>query len=96
MKEWGDKVYDDILRECENQAEDTWNLLPKNWQEQELALLDAFIKGHTDIFRGRELLLEELKSHFFCSDKTNWGLVLTGESGSGKSAVFSKICEAMK
>jgi tetratricopeptide (TPR) repeat protein len=96
LKEWGDKVYKDVLVECENQAKDTWDILPKNWHEQEFALLEAFIKSHIGTFCGRKLLLQELKNHLLGSNKNNWGLVLTGESGSGKSAVFSMICEGMK
>ena len=110
LKEWGDKVYEDILRECENQAKDTWDILPKNWQEQELTLLDAFIESHTHVttvstpdgevkvetFCGREKLLGELRQFLISSEKANCGIVLTGESGSGKSAVFSKIFDGMK
>jgi len=110
LKKWGDIVYADILDECEKHAKDTWDKVPQNWQEQELALLDAFIEQHTHItiqitdkgkkeiptFCGRKELLKDLKKHLLADENTNWGLVLTGESGSGKSAVFSMVTKMME
>jgi len=110
LESWGDVVYADILAECENHAKETWDKVPQNWQEQELALLNAFIEQHTHItttitdgkpeqvnsFCGREELLKELTMHLLSDDYDNWGKVLTGESGSGKSAVFSMVCKLME
>ena len=109
LDEWGDLVYNDILSECESHAIDTWDQVPQNKHEQELALLEAFIEEHTHIttvitekgeeqvrtFCGRKKLIDELKVHLLSTEKENWGLVLTGESGSGKSAVFSMIYKIM-
>ena len=105
LETWGDIVYEDIIRECKAQAKITEEKAAKNVYEQEEALLDAFIEDHTHIttiktdngvekvptFCGRDELLKELKEHLLNADADKWGLVLTGESGSGKSAVFSKI-----
>jgi len=96
LETWGDIVYTDILAECENHAKDTWDKVPQNWQEQELALLDAFIETNTTTFCGRKPLLENLKQHLLTDNTSNWGLVLTGESGSGKSAVFSMVTKMMQ
>jgi tetratricopeptide (TPR) repeat protein len=110
LEAWGDMVYTDILEECKSHAKETWEQVPKNWQEQELALLNAFIEQHTHItttvkdgrslkvptFCGREDLLKELKKHLLSDGSGNWGLVLTGESGSGKSAVFSMATKMMQ
>lgn len=96
LETWGDKVYADILAECENHAKATWDKVPQNWQEQELALLDAFIEHNTSSFCGRKTLLETLKQHLLSSDTANWGVVLNGESGSGKSAVFSMVYKLMQ
>ena len=110
LEAWGDMVYTDILEECKSHAKETWEQVPKNWQEQELALLNAFIEQHTHItttvkdgrslkvptFCGREDLLKELKKHLLSDGPGNWGLVLTGESGSGKSAVFSMVTKMMQ
>jgi tetratricopeptide (TPR) repeat protein len=79
--------------------------VPKNWQEQELQLLNSFMEHHTHIsifkseketeeiptFCGRERLLSNLTGFLLSADTGNWGYILTGESGSGKSAVFSKM-----
>ncbi|MFC2107448.1 DUF4062 domain-containing protein, partial [Bacteroidota bacterium] len=96
LQAWGDMVYNDILEECRKHAEDTWDKVPKDWQGQELALLDGFIEQHTDVFCGREELLETIKKHLLSPDKENWGMVLTGESGSGKSSVFAMTKKAME
>jgi len=96
LEAWGENVFRDILAECKSHAEETWHKVPKNWQEQELALLDSFIEAHTQTFCGRKPLLEELKKHLLSGNSANWGLVLTGESGSGKSAVFSLIYKMMQ
>jgi tetratricopeptide (TPR) repeat protein len=96
LETWGETVYLDILKECESHAKATWDKVPQNWQEQELALFDAFIETNTTTFCGRKPLLEELKQHLLTNNISNWGLVLTGESGSGKSAVFSRITKMMQ
>jgi tetratricopeptide (TPR) repeat protein len=96
LETWGNTVYTDILAECETHAKDTWDKVPQNWQEQEVALLDAFIENNTATFCGRKPLLEILKKHLLSGDSANWGVVLTGESGSGKSAVFSMMNKMMQ
>jgi hypothetical protein len=39
-------------------------------------------------------MIEELRDHLL-ADKEKWGIILTGESGSGKSAVFSMMYKTM-
>ena len=109
LEPWGEVVYKDILAECETHAKDTWGEVPKDQHEEELALLDSFIEEHTHItttitekgeeqvhtFCGREKLIGELKEYLLSDGKDKWGLVLTGESGSGKSAVFSMMYKTM-
>ncbi len=95
LEEWADSVYRDILEECKSHAETTWDKIPKNWQERELALLDSFIEEHTEAFCGRKNLLDEIKHHLLSQKKENWGMMLTGESGSGKSSVFAMVKKTM-
>ncbi len=91
LESWGEIVYEDILKECKEHAEETWYKVPQNWQEQEQALLDAFIENNTAAFCGRKELLNEVKEHLLSEEKGKWGMMLTGMSGSGKSAVFSMV-----
>ncbi len=109
LETWGEMVYKDILTECEKHAEDTWGEAPKDQHEEEVALLDAFVEEHTHVtttitekgeeqvhtFCGREKLIEELRNHLLSNETNKWGIVLTGESGSGKSAAFSMMCKTM-
>jgi tetratricopeptide (TPR) repeat protein len=96
LEDWGNQVYKDILAECVTHAEKTQNKVPLNWKEQELAMLDVFVETHTQSFCGRKILLHKIMKHLVYDDTTDWGLVLTGESGSGKSAVFAKIFKMIK
>ncbi|MCF7859115.1 MAG: DUF4062 domain-containing protein [Candidatus Cloacimonetes bacterium] len=110
LNAWGEMVYEDIIRECMAQAEITEDKVAKNVYEQEVLLLDAFIEDHTHVtiiktdtgekevstFCGREELIKELREHLLIEDKEKWGLALTGESGSGKSAVFSRVHRLMQ
>jgi len=96
LKEFGKLVYEDILEECKKHAADTWDQVPKDEHGKEIIRLEAFIEEHIDAFCGREKLLSTMKQHLMAKGKEKWGLVLTGESGSGKSAVFSKIYKEMQ
>ena len=96
LEAWGEMLFEDIINDCIAHAKYTKASAPKNWQEKELALLDSFIENHTTTFCGREKLLKELKDHLLLKDPNNWGLILTGESGSGKSAVFSMVHKIMR
>lgn len=96
LEVWGEMVYKDIIEECQNHAADNWDQVPQNWQEQEQALLDAFVEMHTSRFCGRKDLLTVIRGHLLAPGSENWGMVLTGESGSGKSAVFSTVYKMMR
>lgn len=95
LETWGEIVYEDILSACKSHAEETWDQVPRNWKEQELSLLDAFVEGHAAVFCGRNQLLTEIKGHLLSKQKGNWGMLLTGESGSGKSSVFAMVKKMM-
>lgn len=90
LEVWGEMVYNHIIADARVYDSENWDKLPKTWQEKEAALLDAFIEDHVSSFCGREELLEELKGHLLGATG-DWGMVLTGESGSGKSAVFARV-----
>ncbi|MDP8269443.1 MAG: DUF4062 domain-containing protein [Candidatus Tenebribacter davisii] len=95
LEEFGRLVYDDILEECKKHAAENWNEVPKNEYERENLLLEAFIEERVEIFCGREKMIPRLKQHLLNNGKEKWGMLLTGESGSGKSSVFSKIYKEM-
>ncbi len=96
LEKWGNIVYEDIINDCIEHAKYTIDSIPKNWQENEIALLDSFIENHTITFCGRENLLKDLKTHLLSKEQNNWGMILTGESGSGKSAVFAMVNKIMQ
>ncbi len=96
LEKFGELVYEDILEECQKHAADTWDKVPKDEHEKEIVRLEAFIEEHVDIFCGREKLISRIKQYLLAKGKDKGGMILTGESGSGKSAVFSKIYKEMQ
>jgi len=96
LEEWGRMVYDDLLNECKKYAEEAQEKLPETWQEEELAILDDFINEHSSVFYGRFGLLDRIKEHLISGSSSKWGLMLTGESGSGKSALIAKIYKELQ
>jgi tetratricopeptide (TPR) repeat protein len=96
LKKFGKLIYKDILEECKIHAAKTWDKVPKDEHEKEIIRLEAFVEDHIDIFCGREELISRVKLHLLAQGNDKWGMILTGESGSGKSAVFSKIYKEMQ
>ena len=91
LETFGQMVLEDLWNDLQD---DTEQFLTKEitWQDEERVMLDEFIENRTRTFTGREDILQELKNFALISDNEDAkkALCLTGESGSGKSAVFAK------
>ena len=71
-----------------------WEKKPiKNWIEQEERYAKAFYEKKTEIFRGRE----ELVQNYYCKVTGEYdGLLIHGEDGCGKSSLVCKVAETLK
>ena len=86
-------LWNDLKEETEKFLQET-----QTWQDQERALLDEFIENRTRTFTGREQVLQEIKDFALTPDDENTfkALCLTGEAGSGKSAVFAQTWQNLQ
>ena len=61
----GETVYNDILKKCEQEIQETWEKLPMNWQESEIALLNEFIEDKTYALVGQIMVILNFKKSVF-------------------------------
>jgi len=88
-----DQIYEHLLKEIEEEIEDTENLVAIDWYEEEENALQDFVHFQTKYFTGREKLLAQLKD--FAHNQSQ-SMILTGFSGCGKSAVFCKLYQELQ
>ena len=85
-------VLEDLWEELDAETKAIENKRPATWQEEERLFLEEFIEERTIGFSGREDVINYLKKFALSApDYDDCALCLTGESGSGKSAIFAKL-----
>ena len=92
LNDFKNKVLEQIWTELDAETKDQEDKRPKTWQQEERLFLEEFIEERTIAFSGREDVINHLKD--FAKSPAgydNCGLCITGESGSGKSALFAKL-----
>lgn len=90
---WGQQVLEDLWREVSRPAASTSDAPAVPSPHPERDALDEFVEDRTRDFVGRGEILKELAT-LALSDHSQpdaWGVCLTGEAGSGKSAVFARL-----
>jgi hypothetical protein len=89
---WGDTVADAVCAALEAEYGNRARAAPKTREEIEFDKLQDFCSIHRLGFRRREALLDELEQFAVTSESPRqWCQYIIGESGSGKSAVFSML-----
>lgn len=88
LEQWGETLYENISREVLEEINDSREIIPENWYEEEALKLDRFVNYHIGRFTGRETFLEETAD--FLQNKTE-AKILTSFSGAGKSAFMCKL-----
>lgn len=88
-----DQIYRHLLKEIEEEITDTADLATADWYEEEENELKNFVYFHTKSFTGRKNLLARLEKFAFVNSQA---MLLTGFSGCGKSAVFSKLYQNLQ
>ncbi len=92
LDEFKKQILEQLWKELDEETREFEETRAKTWEEEERKYLEDFIEERTITFSGREDVINELKD--FALAETgfeNAGLCLTGESGSGKSALFAKL-----
>lgn len=96
LEEFGEMVKEDIIREIKDETRKSVSKVPKTWEEKESRLLEEFIENKAINFKGRKVLIEKLKKFTQSYNSENWAISIIGESGSGKSSLFSKLFKELR
>lgn len=98
LEAWGKAVVEDIWSEITAEIDSVEVEQAVTWQQAERNALEEYIEDRARDFVGREATLTRLKN-LACAISENdppWGACVTGESGSGKSALFGKLYREIK
>jgi tetratricopeptide (TPR) repeat protein len=90
---WGQMVLEDIWSELEVETRDVAAAVDISWQQAERSTLDDFAEDRARDFVGRQAIIARLTSLCLspARDGTSWGICVTGDPGSGKSALFGAL-----
>jgi tetratricopeptide (TPR) repeat protein len=93
LESWGRMVLDDIWSELETATTAAGTEVETPWQSIERNALDDFIEDRSRDFVGRQVLLGELTRLATSPTHADGlpGVCITGEAGSGKSALFGEL-----
>jgi telomerase protein component 1 len=93
LKEFGDRVYADLKQSIDQEFGLTTGEKLDEFTEENAAM-EAFIEEHVQRFvlGSRQPVWNELRQHAECTGGNGY-LCLTGEAGSGKSALLGKFCQ---
>ena len=88
-------VVEDLGQDLEAHTRDYEQTAPQTWQEADKRLLEDFVVDRTRCFVERPSVTGPA-TEFATAPSTDeinpsWGICLTGESGLGKSAIFSRL-----
>jgi tetratricopeptide (TPR) repeat protein len=93
LKAFGEMVLEDIWVELENETRAAAAAADVPWQQVERNAIDDFAEDRARDFVGRRAIMARLTS--FClspaQDGASWGICVTGDPGSGKSALFGAL-----
>jgi len=98
LEMWGRQVLEDLWTDLEEDTRPFLHAPAPSWQEQERWALEEFVQDRSRGFAGRSEITAEILHYALAPDAADepWGLCLTGESGSGKSALFSHLFQLLQ
>ena len=93
LEQWGQQVLEDLWRELDEETREFIRQPLPSWQDQERWALEEFVENRGRGFIGRVEITEKLLALAESpgQEKLTWGACITGESGSGKSALFAHL-----
>ncbi|WP_231684103.1 DUF4062 domain-containing protein [Phosphitispora fastidiosa] len=96
LKEFGNMVLEDLWGALDEETKALAEKPDTTWQERERNILSQFVEERVRTFKGRKDLLDQLEELALSAPgREHWGTVITGGSGSGKSALFAKLNEQL-
>jgi tetratricopeptide (TPR) repeat protein len=98
LEAWGRQVVEDIWADLEAETATTTLEPEPSWQQSERNALDDYVEDRARGFVGRRAILVELLAHAASPAHANepWGVCLTGDPGSGKSAIFGELLRQLR
>jgi len=101
LEAWSEMVYQHLLGELQAEIAAAASQPPQLWEDLERAALAEFIEHRRRDFTGRTQLLDDLTNLarsetppgavFAVASGVRWGAFVTGNPGSGKSAIFAEL-----
>src|SRR5262249_3354119 len=93
LEAWGRQVVEDIWAELDAETAAAATAPEPSWHQAERSALDDYMEDRARGFVGRQAVLTRLVQHAVspAREGTTWGVCLTGDPGSGKSAVFGEL-----
>ena len=93
LEAFGKMVLEQLWDDLDEETQAFLHAPTPSWQEQERWVLEEFVQNRSRRFVGRRGITDEILRHALAPDAPEQpqGLCLTGEPGSGKSALFSHL-----
>src|SRR5262245_7860995 len=97
LEAWGLRVVEDIWSELDAETRTSAVQADISWQQAEREALEDFIDDRVRDFVGRQHVLDRLIDFASTESTTDtWGTCVTGDPGSGKSAVFGALYRRLR
>jgi tetratricopeptide (TPR) repeat protein len=98
LEEFDSQVAEDLWSDLNQETFEHQRQAPTTWQEADARSVTDFAAERTRSYVARPAVTEPMLAHAFSPATTgaDWGLIVTGESGSGKSALFGSVLRALQ
>ncbi len=98
LEAWGRQVLEDIWAEIETETASGAEAPEPSWSQVERDALDDYFEDRARGFVGRKAILNRLlqRAESPLHEGAFWGIGLTGEPGSGKSAIFGELLRQLR
>ena len=98
LEDFGRMVLDDLWSELEAETGTSATAVDIPWQQAEREALEDFIDDRARDFVGRQSILEPLIGLAIAAEAEGaiWGACVTGDPGSGKSALFGELYRCLQ
>jgi tetratricopeptide (TPR) repeat protein len=94
---WGRQVLADLWSDIDEETRERKRTVGFSWQDEQRSALDELVELHASRFVGRERDLDRLVASALSPTAQHpWGDVVTGEPGSGKTALFAALLRRLQ